>query len=231
MKTWIVRAVDSGNIQRSPTFQAIFTYFFSGSNELPFPIVFDSAGIDVDKIMANSTPVAKKFAIIDAGRNYDMIKDDNKLLAEELLDKWFGKSEMQIPEKEKERITRLYSEIKTDVHMLQMRFRNEALLEAGIPKQYLPGMRVPFRHDENLGLILPVEESVVRKVEDYYASLKDKKPITRIYGELVGISPLEDELIGGIETARKQVNYFMDTRDRAIKEILMLVSEDNRKDR
>lgn len=231
MKTWIVRAVDSGNIQRSPIFQAIFTYFFSGSNELPFPIVFDSAGIDVDKIMANSTPVTKKLAIIDAGRSYDVIQDNNKLLAEELLDKWFGKSDMQIPDKEKELITRLYSEIKTDVHMLQMRFRNEALLEVGIPKQYLPGMRVPFRHDENLRLILPVEESVFREVEDYYAPFKDKKPFTRIYGELAGINPLKDELTGGIETARKQVNYFMDTRDRAIKETLMLFSEDDRKDR
>jgi hypothetical protein len=135
---------------------------------------------------------------------------------------------MQIPDKEKGRITWLYSEIKTDVHMLQMRYRNEALLEAGIPKQYLPGMRVPFRHDENLGLILPVEESVVGKVEDYYASFIDKKPITRIYGELAGINPLKDELIGGIETARKQVNYFMDTRDSAIKGILRLFSEEIR---
>ncbi len=86
-------------------------------------------------------------------------------------------------------------------------------------------MRVPFRHDKNLGPILPVEESVVRKVEDYYAPFIDKKPITRIYGELAGINPLKDELTGGIETARKQVNYFMDTRDRAIKGILMLFSE------
>jgi hypothetical protein len=131
MKAWIVRAVDSGNIQRSPTFQAIFTYFFSGSDELPFPIVFDSAGIDVDKILANRTPATKKLDIIDAGRYYDVIKGDNKRLAEELLGKWFGKSEAQIPDIEKGRITRLYSEIKTDVHMLQMRFRNEALLEAG----------------------------------------------------------------------------------------------------
>jgi hypothetical protein len=228
MKAWIVRAVDSGNIQRSPTFQAIFTYFFSGSDELPFPIVFDSAGIDVDKILANRTPATKKLDIIDAGRYYDVIKGDNKRLAEELLGKWFGKSEAQIPDIAKGRITRLYSEIKTDVHMLQMRFRNEALLEAGIPKQYLPDMRVPFRHDKNLGLILPVEESVVRKVEDYYTPFEDEKPITRIYGNLAGIDPLKDELTGGIDTARKQVKYFMDTRDKAIKEILMLLSEDTR---
>jgi len=203
MKTWTVRAVDSGNIQRSPTFQAIFTYFFSGSDRLPFPIVFDSAGIDVDKIMANSTPATKKLDIIDAGMNYDLIRGDNKRQAEELLGNWSGKSELHIPDKEKQRITRLYSEIKTDVHLLQMRFRNEALLEAGIPVHCLPGMRVPFRHDGNLRLILPVDESVVSKVEDYYKPIQDKKPITRIYGDVAGIYPLKDELTGGIETAKK----------------------------
>jgi hypothetical protein len=226
MKTWLVRAVDSGNIQRSPTFQAIFTYFYSGSDRLPFPVVFDSAGIDVDKIMANRTPATKKLDIIDAGRYYDVIGGDNKRLAQELLDRWFGKSEAQIPDKEKERITRLYSVIKTDVHTLQMRYRNEALLEAGIPEQYMPGMRVPFRHDENLKLILPVEESVVGKVEDYYLPLPGKQPATRIYGNLTGVNPLKDELTGGIETAKKQVKYFMDTRDKAMEEILKLFSED-----
>lgn len=228
MKAWIVRAVDSGYIQRSPTFQAIFTYFFSNSNDLPFPLIFNSAGIDVDKIMANSTPATKKLDIINADMSYEVIKGDNKLQAEVLLGKWFGKSEAQIPDEEKERITRLYSEIKTDVHTTQMGFRNEALLEAGVPEQYLPGMRVPFRHDKNLKLILPVEESVVRKVDGYYENSKDEKPVTRIYGDLVGINPLNDELTGGIDTARKQVKYFMDTRDKAIKEILMLISEDTR---
>jgi hypothetical protein len=112
--------------------------------------------------------------------------------------------------------------------MLQMRFRNEALLEAGIPKEYLPNMRVPFRHDKNLGLVLPVEESVVRKVDDYYKAFKDEKPIIRIYGNLAGIDPLIDELTGGLDTARKQVKYFMDTRDKAIKEIILQLSEDTR---
>ncbi len=79
-----------------------------------------------------------------------------------------------------------------------------------------------------LKLILPVEESVVRKVEGYYEHSKDERPITRIYGNLVGINPLNDELTGGMDTARKQVKYFMDTRKKAIKEILMLISEDTR---
>jgi hypothetical protein len=39
-----------------------------------------------------------------------------------------------------------------------MRFRNEALLEAGIPEEFLPGMRVPFRDHENLRIVLTVKE-------------------------------------------------------------------------
>jgi hypothetical protein len=225
MKRRIVRAVDSGNIQRSPTFQAIFTYFFSDLEALPFSIVFDSAGIDVDQIMANRTPATKKLSIIDAGMHYDVIRGDRRQQAEALSGKWSGKSEAEIPDVEKERITRLYAEIKTDVHTLQMKFRNEALLEAGIPKHYLPGMRVPFRHEKNLALILPVEDRVVKKVEDHYTHFKDVKPMTWIYGDLVGVDSLKDELTGGMDTARKQVSYFMDTRDKAIAEILHLFSE------
>jgi hypothetical protein len=228
MKTWIVRAVDSGNIQRSPTFQAIFTYFFSSAGNMPFPIVFDSAGIDVDNIMADSTPATRKLDIINAGRYYDLLNHDNKMMADELVGMWFGKSEAEIPDNEKIRITRLYSMMKTDVHTLQMKFRNEALLEVGIPKQYLPGMRNPFRHDAGVRLLLPLDESVARKIDNYYKSLKEDRPITRIYGDLVGTGSLIDELTGGMETARKQVRYFMDTREKAMNEILKLLPKEQR---
>lgn len=85
---------------------------------------------------------------------YDLLHGENKSLADDFLSKWHGKDETQISDKEKLGITKLYSKIKTDVHLNQMQLRNEALLEAGIPKQYLPGMRVPFRHNQNLKLIL-----------------------------------------------------------------------------
>lgn len=226
MVTWIIRAVDWGNIQRSPTFQAIFNYFFSGSHKLTLPVVFDSAGTRVDDIMRDATPVTKKLDIIDAGINYDIVKGENKCWADDFLSKWSGKGETEIPNKEKIGITQLYSKIKTEVHSHQMGFRNEALLEAGIPEQYLPGMRVPFRHNKNLRLILPLEENIAQEVEDFYQSHKEKQPTTEIYGNLVGINPLKDELDGGIETARKQVDYFMNTSEKAMEEIIRLLPHD-----
>ena len=53
MANVIIRAVDSGNIQRSPTFQAIFNHTLSLYDDFPFQITFDSGGIDVDIIMKN----------------------------------------------------------------------------------------------------------------------------------------------------------------------------------
>jgi len=113
-----------------------------------------------------------------------------------------------------------------------MNCRNAALSEIGIPKRSLPGMRVPFRHEKGLRLVLPVEEQVAVKVQGYYERLGGKapdgkmfeKPMIKCYGNLVGIEPLEDELKGGMETARKQVKYFMDTRHKAIKEIINLLA-------
>jgi hypothetical protein len=229
MKTCIVRAVCSGNIQRSPTFQAIFSYFYSASDMLPFPIVFDSAGIDVDKILTNSTPATKKLDIIDAGRYYNVINGENKRLADELLNRWHGKAEAEIPDSEKARITLLYSGIKTDVHTVQKKVRNEALLEAGIPERFLPGMRIRFRHDAKVKLLLPVDDSIVRKIEDYYRLTGDEIPVMQIYGYLAGVNMLNDELTGGMETARKQVKYFMGTRDKTMDEIIRLLSKDTRR--
>lgn len=223
MKTWIVRAVDWGNIQRSPTFQAVFNYFFSDSKNLPTPVVFDSAGTRVNDIIMNFTPVTKQLDIIDAATYYDIIKGKNKCLAEDFLEKWYGTYEEQIPDKEKSGITQLYSEIKNDVHLMQMGFRNEALLDAGIPEQYLPGMRVPFHHHKNLKLILPVEENIAHDIGGYYKTSEDEQPLTKIYGQLVGIKPLKDELTGGLETARKQVKYFMNTREKAAEELIKLL--------
>jgi hypothetical protein len=232
MKTCIVRAVDSGNIQRSPTFQAIFNYTFSTSTDLPFSIIFDSGGIDVDKILTNNTPAAKKLSIIDAGLYYDLIHGKNQPLASELIYNWYDRSNEEIPEKENRIITQVYSEIKTDVHTIQMKYRNDALMEVGILKEFLPGMREPFRHEKDLQLVLPVEKTVVKKVLAYYQDLESEvqkngvdidKPIIKIYGDIVGIEPLKDELKGGMKTARKQVKYFMDTRYKAFKEIINLL--------
>ncbi|HTX61897.1 MAG TPA: hypothetical protein VMC48_06265, partial [Methanobacterium sp.] len=224
MVALVIRAVDWGNIQRSPTFQGIFNYYFSDYHILQRPVVFESAGTHVDEIIRNLTPITKKLDIIKAGIKYDVIRGENKYLGEKFLGKWLERDDTQIPDKEKLEITRLYSKIKTDVHLHQMHYRNEALLEAGIPEQYLPGMRVPFRHDENLKLILPLEENIVRDVERYYKTIKDKQPVTEIYGNLVEIKPLKDELDGGFETARKQVEYFLNTHEHAMEEIIKILS-------
>ena len=221
MEKIIIRAVDSGNIQRSPTFQAIFNYALSTTNDYPLQIEFDSAGIDVDAIMKDQTPALKKLSILDAGLYYDLLTESEKKLTQELLDSWFHKNEEDIPDEQKEIITKIYVANKTKIHTIQMKFRNDALLEAGIPKEFLPDMRTPFRNHDDLKLVLPVERKVVAKVENYFQDIgDDKKPKIILYGDIVGIEPLADELKGGMETARKQVNYFMNTRDKAMEKIV-----------
>lgn len=225
MARWIIRAVDWGNIQRSPTFEAIFNYFYSDSNSLPVPVVFDSAGTRVNQIMQNLTPIFKQLDIMDASLTLDIVKGKNKHLAEELISKWYGKEDEQIPKKNKREMTLLYSKIKENVHLHQMQYRNEALLDVGIPEQYLPGIRVPFKHDDNLKLIIPVEENIAQDIEDFYKPLENNQPATEIYGDLVGIKPLKDDLNGGIKIAKKQVEYFMKTREQAIERINALIAK------
>lgn len=219
MDKLIIRAVDWGNIQRSPTFEAIFNYFYSDPDIFPVPVIFDSAGTRVYQIMENLTPVSKQLDIIEAALNLEIVKEENKQLAQEFISKWYGNLD-QIPDENKREITKLYSMIKQDVHSRQMRYRNEALLDVGIPEEYLPGMKVPFKHNSKLKLILPLEENILQDLNGFYKDLEYKQPPTKIYGNLVKVESLKDELDGGIKTAKKQVDYFMKTRKKAIEKII-----------
>jgi len=73
---------------------------------------------------------------------------------------------------------------------------------------------------------LPVERKVVQKVEQYYEILGKNIPIPTIilYGDLVGVEPLPDELKEGMEIARKQVKYFMNTCEKAMEKFIEICS-------
>ncbi len=222
MEKCIIRCVDSGNIQRSPTFQAVFRWTAS-KMRLPEGLIFDSAGIDVDKIMANSTPTPKKLDIINIGVYERLFGEKDGKVAEDLISSWLGKPETEIPESIKGEVIRFYAANKTRIHSVQMGYRDAALKEAGIPERFIPGMRNPFRHEKDLRLILPVDGDSARKVANYYSSIGEQMPDIKLYAELIGTGQLLDELIGGMDLARKQLQYFLGTRYVAIERICKLL--------
>jgi protein-tyrosine-phosphatase len=52
----IVRIVGSGNIQRSPTGEAVLSHEYSQMIKPPVDLVIDSAGMGVYRILMNETP-------------------------------------------------------------------------------------------------------------------------------------------------------------------------------
>ncbi len=226
----IVRGVDWGNIQRSPTFEAVFSKHTSETKH-PFPIVFDSGGIMVEKILANLSPVKVKLSIIDTGLVYGILPEDIKQTAQELVDECRDIEDDMIFDNIKRSITGVYAQVKDLVHTKQMDFRNKALIEAGILEDSLPGMRVPYKHHSDLKLVLALDQIVVTKLEEYYQALEQKEDITRplikIYGNLVSREPLKDIHTGGMETARNQVKYFLETQDSAMKKIIETLQKDH----
>jgi hypothetical protein len=160
------------------------------------------------------------------------------MLAEEMLEKYSRSKADDIPAEDREKISIIYSQIKDLVHGIQMGFRNLALMQtAGIPGENLPPMRVPYRLHPDLELALPLDDSTTEKLGVFYDNKENptetdsgpkenriERPTIMTYGELVGAGPLEDQLTGGMLVADEQVEYFMDTRKKALHNIFQMLS-------
>lgn len=175
----------------------------------------------VDKIRANTNPIRVKLSIIDAGLGNGILPAEISKKASELVETWKNKEE--IPEQTQQSITEVYSNVKDLVHGEQMRLRNRALVESGIPDELLPGMRVPYRYDPDLKLVLALDQVVIPKLDEYYEKTRETKPSIMLYGSLVGKEPLEDTHTGGMETARSQVKYFLETQEQAMEKIVEIL--------
>jgi hypothetical protein len=216
MTSPIAMGVCSGNVQRSPTYEAVIKYELAEEGYSPADLRIESAGINVEKILANKAPSHKMVNILRAGLKYGLVRPEIKDDVELLVRKYQGSSE-SVDEQEKARIASFYSEVRPAVHGALATYRNIALEQAGVPKEHVPTeIYVPFEQKEGLGIVLAMDEGVLTKLKERIGN--DKTPLTT-YGELVGRAPLEDDLTSGLEGAVRQVEYFMDTRQKAVNEI------------
>lgn len=208
----IVLGVCSANVQRSPTYEAVMKYTLR--EQEPAQIIIESAGINVQNIIDNKVSLEMMINSLEAGLHYELVRADKKEEVEALVESYHTFTELG--EQDKVRLGVFYSEVRPILHGMLTSYRNLALEQAGIPKEYHPGIYIPFQAKFGLGIILGMDTKIVAKLSKV---LHNSNIPLMTYGQLVDEPDLEDNLKSGLDGAVRQVQYFMDTRYKAITEI------------
>jgi len=226
MPTHYAIGICMANVQRSATYEAVLMYELNQTTNAPFFLEIEGAGANADNIRLEKISLDGKLRMIDAGLHYDVLREELKQPAKYIVEKC-GKMLKPLYKKEMSRkdlqiIDILYHETRPIVIGLHVAYRNLALQQAGIPKGFMPGMLRQFKcHKGGINLLLPVDEKVLALVQQQTKGRTDC--VIRPYGDLVGKPLLEDDLMGGFEAAKRQVQYFMDTRKKALEEMFKLL--------
>lgn len=207
----------SANVERSRTFQAVMEYE-TEEQKLNERIKVYSAGLNVEKIIAAQSPLRIQVNILKGGLDYKVVRS-------EILDEVKQIVSQGYDQQHTDRIKSLYAEVRPMVHDINTRYVNQALMEAKIPIRNISSPFKTFQPQTGFGLALPMAKKDIAKVDKKYQSLNLEQPPTMAYGSLVGTEDLQDKnMASGIQGARKKVEYFMDTRKKAVEELLKYVS-------
>ncbi len=198
----------SANVQRSGTFEAVMEY--ERRAQVLEDLVITSAGINVEKILTNTSPLKIQINILRAGLHYGLVRDEIRQTVKSVVEKGYDQEHT-------DQIRALYAEVRPLVHGACIAYRNQALQEAGITD--FPPPYTKFDPKQDYNLVLPMDSKDTEKVEAKYSGGSGKKAAILSYGQLLGIEDLADNMAGGLEGARRTVTYFMDTRRKAIEKM------------
>jgi hypothetical protein len=209
-KTKIV-GVCSANVERSATFDAVINDELAKQKIIAIDV--SSAGINVEKILANTSALKIQINILNAGLHYGLVRNEIRKQVEAVVEK--GEKQEHTDE-----IRALYAQIRPLVHGYNLALRNLALQEAGISN--FPAPYTKFEPGKGFDLVLPMAEKDIGKVAERYEKLNMQQPRIMTYGVLVGVNEKVDNVGGGLQGARNTVQYFMDTRKFAVSKMLEL---------
>lgn len=202
----------SANVERSRAFQAVAEHEIE-QQKLSNLIQVYSAGLNVEKIMAAESPLRIQVNILKGGLVYDVVRDEIKNEVMKIVDKGTDQEHT-------DRIKAFYAEVRPFVHDINVRYVNQALLEAGIDIKHISSPFKTFQPQIGFDLVLPMAEKDIAKVVAKYENMGLIQPTTMAYGTLVGTQDLQDkDMASGLSGAKEKVQYFMDTRKQALEEM------------
>jgi hypothetical protein len=211
--TYDVVGACSANVGRSGIFDAVLNYEMGQQGIGDDTLRVTSAGLLIEKIFACETDLDIQLKILGAGLKYGLVRPE---LQEEIEGVIAADTEQQ----HTQRIRALYGAIRPAVHGFLKAERDNALREAGV--EIFPTINKPLDPEAGYGLIIPMVEKDRAKVETKYSDAGIALPKIVPYGGLVDSGDVVDNVQEGAEGIRRRVEFFMDTRKKALERILEL---------
>ncbi len=231
----------SGNVQRSPSFEAVMRYELSQRGE-PAGLV-TSAGLNVAAMRAGTLPLGNMIKGIGWALEYGLVPAERRAEAESYVARWRGRGEQAsspFDPVEDTALAQLHATVRPLIRERNVEYRNQALREARIPEEFVPGSFRPFEPWKETGIVVPMERGYGTRVSAMYrdaargehVAIEDpsasqprmvRAPHIVAYPDLVDGPDLPDNPSGGIAEARHVVEYLMQTRERAADGLLALL--------
>ncbi len=214
------------------------------------PVEIDSGGINIPQLLSGTVgwqTYGKQFL---AGVRYKVEGSDSELvktLADKFqklgADEFAAYMENEATEEMRDQARDMFMTIRPQTHRKIADQGNQALIDAGIPENYIPGFNQPLRIENYIDVILMADGEDRKKVNKLYNNIdegqltfvKILKPIAEEYRvetigtrsvivpkittflDFIGIGgDIKDDPAGGIEKARQTVSAYMDNRHRFI---------------
>lgn len=208
-------SVCRANVQRSPTCEAILHY--EASQRGLSDMHFISRGTVVSAMLSGEPTMLSLQKVLNGALYYNVIPANKK---EEVIHLLSQIHDLKCDDDTLARLRSYFAQYGMQTLGILAGYRNSALTLAGIPENMLPGMLRQYDPNEP-GLVITMGPRLAESILELHTATK---PQVICYGDLVGKSSLEDNLMGGLAEAKRQVEYFMDTRKKALDLILGLIS-------
>lgn len=245
-----VVGVCSGNIQRSPTFEAVMNHELNRDYpDLVERVRITSAGTNALQYLTNTESPERIIKILKGALKYGVVP----ALALDEVKKYVAiegnaKALHNLQDADREKLRLLHRIVRPELSRMNIKYRDQAFQQRGINLSTLVSAK-PFRPEAGYDLVIGMEDETTRKVIERYGGrtlrtetsvdvLEADIPGQRIvnkgkvlvkvpqitsYAFFIDGSPVAEDIAGGLESALAHVDYFLDTRQIFFRELGRLV--------
>lgn len=235
----LIVGVCSGNIQRSPTFEAVYQHLLREERQdLSSYVRLTSAGTNVERYLTHTEEPARVVEILRSGLKYGIVPEIVKTEAEKYAS-FHGNSEAitGLEMQDREQLRLLHRVVRPLLSQMNIQCRNQALELRHVDYSRLASAK-PLHPEQGYDIVIAMEEKALKAVQKRYNNAKPREqtavvltevdiaggrvfeagiqeitaPEQITFGTFVVKDSVPEDTAGGLEGALACVDYFLETK-------------------